>query len=177
MQQLNAIMAGDWLHTAVFLLWDDSGGFYDHVAPPVIDQFGPGPRVPLVIISPYALPNHISSTLYEHSSLLKFAEIIFGLPTIHERDANPLIGDMDPAAVDSLIAALADGSGEVRMAVVKALGTFKDPRAVGPLAARLKADSDEDVRTSIARVFEEMRDPAAVEPLIGALADSSAKVR
>ena len=96
-QQLNAIMAGDWLHTAVFLLWDDSGGLYDHVAPPVLDQFGPGPRVPLVIISPYALPNHISSTLYEHSSLLKFAETIFGLPAIHERDANPLIGDMTDA--------------------------------------------------------------------------------
>ncbi|MBZ5705188.1 MAG: choice-of-anchor D domain-containing protein [Acidobacteriia bacterium] len=96
-QQLNALMAGDWLHTAVFLLWDDSGGFYDHVPPPVIDQFGPGPRVPLVIISPYALSGNISHTLYEHSSLLKFTETIFGLSPIHERDANPIIGDMTDA--------------------------------------------------------------------------------
>jgi phospholipase C len=96
-QQLNALMAGDWLHTAVFLLWDDSGGFYDHVAPTFLDQFGLGPRVPLLIISPYTKPGLIASSLYEHSSLLKFAETVFGLPTIHERDADPRVGDMTDA--------------------------------------------------------------------------------
>lgn len=96
-EQLNAVMAGDWLHTAVFLLWDDSGGFYDHVAWPTLDQFGPGPRVPLLIISPYVLAHHVSSTLYEHSSLIKFAETIFNLPTIHERDADSRVGDMTDA--------------------------------------------------------------------------------
>lgn len=97
-QQIDAVMNGpDWNTTAIFLVWDDSGGFYDHVAPPVLDQFGLGPRVPLVVISPYALPHNISHTLYEHSSLIKFAETIFGLPTIHERDADPRTGDMTDA--------------------------------------------------------------------------------
>ncbi len=87
-QQINAVMSGDWMHTAAFLLWDDSGGLYDHVPWPTSDQFGPGPRVPMVIISPYALPSHIATTTYEHSSLVKFAETIFGLPPIHTRDAS-----------------------------------------------------------------------------------------
>lgn len=96
-QQINALMAGDWLHTAAFLLWDDSGGLYDHVPWPTFDQYGPGPRVPMVIISPYALPGHISTTTYEHSSLVKFAESIFGLQPIHSRDmtANDMLDSFD----------------------------------------------------------------------------------
>ena len=87
--QINAIMQGpDWGSTAIFLFWDDFGGFYDHVAPPVSDQFGMGPRVPLLIISPYALPSHISQTTYEFSSVLKFVEERYGLPPLTERDAN-----------------------------------------------------------------------------------------
>src|SRR5208337_1721682 len=55
--RINSIMQGpDWNSTAIFLTWDDFGGFYDHVAPPSLDQFGLGPRVPLIIISPYAKP-------------------------------------------------------------------------------------------------------------------------
>jgi phospholipase C len=53
--QLNAVMSGsDWNSTVIFLTWDDFGGFYDHVAPPAVDNFGFGPRVPLLIISPWA---------------------------------------------------------------------------------------------------------------------------
>ena len=86
--QINAIMQGpDWSSTAIFLLWDDEGGFYDHVPPQVVDDFGLGPRVPLIVISPYAKAAFISKTQYEHSSLLKFAETIFGLPTLTARDA------------------------------------------------------------------------------------------
>ncbi len=70
--QLNAIMQGpDWNSTAIFITWDDYGGFYDHVAPPGLDQFGLGPRVPLLIISPYARPGYISHSQYEFSSVLK----------------------------------------------------------------------------------------------------------
>ena len=52
---INAIMKGpDWSSTAIFLAWDDWGGFYDHVVPPVVDENGYGLRVPGIVISPYA---------------------------------------------------------------------------------------------------------------------------
>lgn len=87
--QLNALMQGpDWNSTAVFLTWDDFGGFYDHVTVPLPDVYGFGPRVPMLIISPYAIPGHISHTLYEFSSVLKFAEETFGLQPLTERDTN-----------------------------------------------------------------------------------------
>jgi len=86
---LNAIMSGpDWNTTAVFIMCDDFGGFYDHVSPPVVDKFGLGPRVPLLIISPYAIAGKISHTQYEPSSILKFIEERFGLPPLAARDAN-----------------------------------------------------------------------------------------
>ena len=88
-RQLNALMnSSQWSSTAVFLFWDDFGGFYDHVAPVNLDQFGLGIRVPLIIISPYAKPGFISHTTYEFSSLLKFVEERFGLPALTTRDAN-----------------------------------------------------------------------------------------
>jgi phospholipase C len=94
-QQLNAVMQGpDWNSTVVFLTWDDFGGFFDHVGPPVVDAFGLGPRVPFIVISPYALANHISSTQYEFSSVLKFVEERFNLPNLGQRDANPNLSDL-----------------------------------------------------------------------------------
>jgi phospholipase C len=97
-RQLNAVMQGpDWNSTAVFLTWDDFGGFYDHVPPPTVDRFGFGPRVPLIIISPYAKQGHISHTIYEYSSLLKFAERRFGLEPLTDRDllANDVLDSFD----------------------------------------------------------------------------------
>jgi phospholipase C len=88
-QQINAIMQGpDWGSTAIFLTWDDPGGFFDHVAPPQIDEFGLGPRVPMIIISPYARPGYISHTLYSFPSVLKFIEERFGLQSLTSRDAD-----------------------------------------------------------------------------------------
>jgi phospholipase C len=85
---INAIMQGpDWKSTAIFLTWDDFGGLYDHVAPQQYDQFGLGPRVPMIIISPYSKPGYISHTQYEFSSVLKFIEKRFNLPSLTERDA------------------------------------------------------------------------------------------
>jgi hypothetical protein len=78
----------DWASTAVFLTWDDFGGFYDHVPVPSVDIYGFGPRVPMLIISPYAIPGHISHTQYEFSSVLKFAEETFGLSPLTDRDLN-----------------------------------------------------------------------------------------
>ena len=97
-QQLNAVMQGPlWNSTAVFLTWDDFGGFYDHVPPPFSDRFGFGPRVPLLIISPYAKSGYISHTNYEFSSLLKFAEERFGLNPLADRDAqaNDMLDSFD----------------------------------------------------------------------------------
>jgi phospholipase C len=92
-QQINAIMQGpDWNSTAIFLTWDDFGGFYDHVPPPFVDYLGLGPRVPMLIISPYARSGYISHTQYEFSSVLAFAESAFGLPPLSQRDA--LANDM-----------------------------------------------------------------------------------
>lgn len=85
--QINAVMQGpDWASTVIFLMWDDPGGFYDHVPPPVEDRFGLGQRVPMIIISPYSLPGHISTTQYEPSSVLKFIEERFNLPSLNGRD-------------------------------------------------------------------------------------------
>lgn len=97
-QQLNAVMQSpDWNSTAVFLTWDDFGGFYDHVSPPKVDNFGFGPRVPFLIISPYSKPGYISHTQYEFSSVLKFIEIRFGLPPLSDRDtlANDILDSFD----------------------------------------------------------------------------------
>jgi phospholipase C len=97
-QQLNAVMSGpDWNSTAVFITWDDFGGFYDHVPPPTVDAFGFGPRVPLLIISPFAKRGYISHTQYEFSSLLKFAEARYGLAPLTARDraANNMLDSFD----------------------------------------------------------------------------------
>lgn len=86
-KQVNAVMQGpDWASTAIFLVWDDFGGFYDHVPPPTVDFYGLGSRVPWLIISPYAIPGYISHTTYEFSSVIKFIEETFGLPSLGNRD-------------------------------------------------------------------------------------------
>lgn len=97
-QQINAIMQGpDWNSTAIFLTWDDFGGFYDHVAPPQPYVYGLGARVPLIIISPYAKQGYVSHTLYEFSSVLKFAEEAFNLQPLTGRDAvaNDILDSFD----------------------------------------------------------------------------------
>jgi phospholipase C len=86
-QVLNGVMLGpDWTSTVVFLTFDDFGGFYDHVPAPQLDAFGLGPRVPLLIISPFAKAGYVSHTVYEHSSVLKFVETRYHLPALTARD-------------------------------------------------------------------------------------------
>jgi hypothetical protein len=97
--QINAVMGNqsEWNSTAIFLVWDDFGGFYDHVPPPAPDQYGLGARVPLLIISPYAKAGYISHTTYEFSSVLKFIEERFGLTalTARDADANDMLDSFD----------------------------------------------------------------------------------
>ena len=95
---INAIMRSDmWASTAIFLTWDDYGGFYDHVAPPQVDGFGFGIRVPTIVISPYAKEGHISSELGEFSSVLRFIEDNWGLNrlTRRDREATPMLSAFD----------------------------------------------------------------------------------
>jgi phospholipase C len=85
---VNATMASPyWDNTAIFVTWDDWGGFYDHVVPPVVDAYGLGPRVPLLVISPWAKPGYISHVQAEFSSLAKFVLENWSLPSLGERDA------------------------------------------------------------------------------------------
>lgn len=96
-QQINAIMNNKalWNSTAIFLTWDDFGGFYDHVVPPV----GPnakiefGLRAPLLVISPYAKPHYIDNTQYNFTSMLKFTETVLNLPSLGglDKSSNDLV--------------------------------------------------------------------------------------
>lgn len=76
-----------WSSTAIVILWDDWGGFYDHVAPPQLDAHGLGVRTPLMVISPFAKHGYVSHVQYETGSVAKFIETQFGLATLNASDA------------------------------------------------------------------------------------------
>lgn len=105
---INAIMSGpDWNSTAIFLSWDDFGGYYDHVAPPAADGNGYGLRVPGIVISPYAKKGFIDHQTLSHDAYTKFIEDDFlhgqrldpssdGRPDPRPdvRENSPLLGDL-----------------------------------------------------------------------------------
>ena len=84
-----------WANTAIFITWDDWGGWYDHVAPPQMllncAQFGCGYlygfRVPLIVVSPYAKASYLSHAQHDFGSILKFTENTFALPSLGYADA------------------------------------------------------------------------------------------
>jgi phospholipase C len=76
-----------WDSTAIFISWDDWGGWYDHVQPPRVDEMGPGFRVPLLVVSPYAKHGYVSHHFHEASGFLRFIEYNFGLGSLGTRDA------------------------------------------------------------------------------------------
>jgi phospholipase C len=72
-----------WASTVILLTWDEGGGFFDHVAPQQqLDAYGPGVRIPMIVISPFAKPGYVDTTFQDHGSQLKFVEAVFGLPTL-----------------------------------------------------------------------------------------------
>ena len=77
-----------WDSTAIFVTYDDFGGYYDHVAPPTVDRWGPGGRIPVILISPHAKKGFIDSTQYDNTSILRFIEWRFGLVQSGTREAN-----------------------------------------------------------------------------------------
>jgi phospholipase C len=100
--QVNAIVKGGlWSRVAIFITWDDWGGWYDHVDPPKVEtwklatpqpsykgtQFRYGSRVGCLILSPFARSGYISKKLHSHVSLVRFCESLFGLPALNQRDA------------------------------------------------------------------------------------------
>ncbi len=103
-QHVNAVMHSPyWKDTAIVQVWDDFGGFYDHIPPPHLDYMGLGPRAPALIISPWTRRGtnpdggYIDHTTYEFGSVLAFIEKTFGLKPLTVRDAkaDPLSGAFD----------------------------------------------------------------------------------
>jgi uncharacterized protein (TIGR03437 family) len=86
---VNAVMnSPQWDTTAIFLAWDDWGGFYDHVAPPNVDQYGLGIRVPGLVISPYSRAGYVDHRSYSFESWLRVVEERFGVIPMTARDNN-----------------------------------------------------------------------------------------
>ncbi len=75
-----------WNDTAIFVTWDDWGGWYDHVRPPLYNSYELSFRVPLIVISPYAKNHYVSHVQHEFGSILKFTEETFGLGSLHTTD-------------------------------------------------------------------------------------------
>ncbi|MFY9720536.1 MAG: alkaline phosphatase family protein [Candidatus Cybelea sp.] len=76
-----------WNSTAIFIFWDDYGGWYDPKPPAMVDYDGLGMRIPMLIVSAYAKRGYIDHTHYEHGSILKFVEDTFGLPRMAASDS------------------------------------------------------------------------------------------
>ncbi len=86
-QVVNAIGKSKyWNSTAIIIVWDDWGGWYDHVAPPQLDYAGLGFRVPMIVVSPYAIPDNVSHTQYEFGSIVKFVEQVWNLGSLGTTD-------------------------------------------------------------------------------------------
>jgi phospholipase C len=112
-----------WSSSVYFHTYDESGGYFDHVPSPQLDAYGLGIRVPTWVISPFARPRHLEPTVYEHTSILKFIEAVFGLPTL--ASVNHLFDTSTPGGPNN-----AASSGQ-------ALGPPAPPRDASPAIGNL----------------------------------------
>jgi phospholipase C len=76
-----------WKDSAIIIAYDENGGFWDHVAPPAGDRWGPGTRVPAIVISPFAKKGFVDHTQYDTTSILKLIETRWGIAPFGARDA------------------------------------------------------------------------------------------
>lgn len=95
-----------WPHMLVIVTYDENGGFWDHVAPPKADRWGPGSRIPAIIVSPFAKKGYVDHTFYDTTSILRFITRRFDLPELpglKTRDEalaanhSPALGDLTTA--------------------------------------------------------------------------------
>jgi phospholipase C len=119
----------DWNDTAIVILWDDWGGFYDDLAPPQVDWKGLGIRVPAIIISPYAKKGYVDHTTYEFASVLKLVEQTFDLPVVGPKE----FGYTDTRAA----------------AIVNAFDFTQKPRAFVTIPAKYPASHFTSARPSL----------------------------
>jgi phospholipase C len=85
---IGSIMASKaWKSTAIVVTYDENGGFWDHIPPPDGDRWGPGTRVPTIVISPFARQHFVDHTTYDTTSILALIEHRFGLKPLGARDA------------------------------------------------------------------------------------------
>jgi phospholipase C len=86
---LSQLMRGpQWSSSAFMWAYDDWGGWYDHVAPPAVDEFGYGPRVPALLVSPYAKRGFVDHETHDFTSMLRFIQVNWGVAALASRDAN-----------------------------------------------------------------------------------------
>lgn len=80
---LQHLMSGpQWKNMVVVITFDENGGWWDHVAPPRGDRWGPGSRIPAIVVSPFAKKGHVEHTLYDTTSIIRFLSRRFGLPEL-----------------------------------------------------------------------------------------------
>jgi phospholipase C len=86
-----------WKDSVIIVTYDENGGTWDHVAPPIVDKWGPGTRIPTIIVSPRAKRGLVDHTPYDTTSILKLIETRFQLPPLTSRDAgaNDLTNALD----------------------------------------------------------------------------------
>ncbi len=97
------MQGGLWNATAVFVTWDDWGGWYDHVTPPEVERwhdgtpFRYGSRVGCLVLGAFAKQSYVSKVLHSHVSLVKFCTTIFQLPVLNQRvqKADPMLDCFD----------------------------------------------------------------------------------
>lgn len=86
---IDAVRSGpNWKDAVIIVTYDENGGLWDHVAPPKGDRWGPGTRVPTLVISPFAKNGFVDHTIYDTTSILALIEHRFGLTPLSQRDAH-----------------------------------------------------------------------------------------
>lgn len=148
-----------WNDSAIVITWDDPGGYYDHVPPPHFENCsderpcGDGPRLPFIVISPYARDGAIVHDAGDQTSVLKFAETLFGLPSLASlpdeqpympegpRDSNPAVTDLlagfDPARLSGEMPPIAAAEAEIPDAVVNTMPAAMNCATLGVQPAAL----------------------------------------